>query len=84
VLLPFNRAQESEADLIGLRLMAEAGFDPRQSVELWQNMQRASKGSSPEFLSTHPAEATRIQRLQQSMNGAVALQQRSGRRPSCR
>jgi predicted Zn-dependent protease len=45
VLLPFSRAQESEADLIGLELMARAGFDPDQSVELWKNMSAVSKGA---------------------------------------
>ena len=63
VLLPFNRTQEAEADLIGLDLMADAGFDPRQAAKLWQNM--ASKGgpSTPEFLSTHPSSERRIAEL---------------------
>ena len=42
VLLPYGRTQESEADLVGLELMAKAGFDPTQSVELWKNMAKAS------------------------------------------
>jgi predicted Zn-dependent protease len=87
VLLPFNRAQETEADLLGLRLMARAGFDPRESVELWRRMQREAKGSPPEFLSTHPAEGTRIQRLEQTMREVMPTYQQAidaGRRPSCR
>lgn len=87
VLLPFNRAQESEADLLGLRLMARAGFDPRASVELWRRMQREAKGSPPEFLSTHPAEGTRIAQLEQHMREVTPLYQQAvsaGRRPSCR
>ncbi|NOH72947.1 M48 family metallopeptidase [Vibrio pectenicida] len=64
VILPYGRTQESEADLVGLELMAKAGFDPKQSVELWKNMAKASGGSQPpELLSTHPAHSTRIQDL---------------------
>ena len=65
VLLPWGRAQESEADHLGLILMAKAGYDPRASLDLWQRMAEASKGQRPpEFLSTHPAEATRIQQIE--------------------
>ena len=65
VLLPFGRAQESEADHIGLILMAKAGYDPRAAVTLWTRMAEAAKGQRPpEFLSTHPSEATRIQQIQ--------------------
>ncbi|MGB2079506.1 MAG: M48 family metallopeptidase [Vibrio sp.] len=64
ILLPFGRAQESEADLLGLELMSKAGFDPNQSVDLWQNMAKASTGSPPELLSTHPSHSTRIQDLE--------------------
>jgi predicted Zn-dependent protease len=65
VLLPWGRAQESEADHLGLILMAKAGYDPRASLELWKRMAEASKGQRPpEFLSTHPAEATRIQQIE--------------------
>jgi predicted Zn-dependent protease len=87
VLLPFSRAQESEADLLGLRLMARAGFDPRGSVELWRRMQREAQGSPPEFLSTHPAESTRIAQLERSMREVQPLYQQAvsaGRRPRCR
>ena len=61
VLMPYSRAQESESDIIGLRLMAESGFDPKQSIELWKNMDKASGGNQPpELLSTHPSHSTRI------------------------
>lgn len=88
VLMPFGRAQESEADAIGLLLMARAGFDPRESLELWRNMERASAGQSPpEFLSTHPSDATRIERLSESMPGAIVLYDSAvatGHKPVCR
>lgn len=65
VLMPYSRAQESEADHIGLILMAKAGYDPRASLELWKRMAEAAKGQRPpEFLSTHPSEATRIQQIE--------------------
>ncbi|MDP2572406.1 M48 family metallopeptidase [Vibrio penaeicida] len=64
VLMPYGRSQESEADILGLELMAKAGFDPYQSVELWKNMAAASGGSNPpELLSTHPSNSTRITNL---------------------
>lgn len=87
VLLPYGRSQESEADILGLDLMAKAGFDPRQSVPLWQNMGKAGGGGSPEFLSTHPSNSTRISKLNKRMNKALALQKKArsdGRRPNCR
>jgi len=64
VLLPYSRAQESEADHIGLLLMARAGYDPRGAVAFWQRMeQRAGSGGPPQFLSTHPSHGTREQQL---------------------
>lgn len=68
IILPFSRIHESEADLIGLDLMSKAGFDPLESIALWQNMsQQGSKKSPPEFLSTHPSHQTRIHDLIQAM-----------------
>ena len=66
VLLPFSRVQESEADHLGLVFMAMAGYDPHEAVAFWQRMAAASKGQAkpPQFLSTHPADATRIRDLQ--------------------
>ena len=65
VLLPYGRAQESEADHVGLILMAKAGYDPRAAAELWKRMAEAARGQRPpEFLSTHPSEATRIQQIE--------------------
>ncbi|AFT70521.1 Peptidase, M48 family [Alloalcanivorax dieselolei B5] len=86
VTLPFSRKHESEADIIGLQMMARAGFDPRQSVELWKNMAAASNGSPPELLSTHPSSGTRIEDLEASMPEALPLYQQAraaGKRPNC-
>ena len=62
-LLPYSRAHESEADHIGVLLMAKAGYDPRESVLLWQRMNQSGSGRPPEFLSTHPNPDTRITQL---------------------
>ena len=62
--LPFSRSQESEADHIGLVYMARAGYDPRQALAFWKRMRRASSGQEPpEFLSDHPSDAHRVERV---------------------
>lgn len=86
VILPFSRAHESEADLIGLGLMARAGFKPAESIKLWQNMS-ASGLSPPEFMSTHPSGKTRIAQLTQRMQSANTLYQQAraqGKTPNCK
>jgi len=70
ISLPFSRTHEEEADLMGLAIMARAGFDPKQSVALW-HMANASGGEPLEFLSTHPSHDSRIDALQQAMEEAV-------------
>lgn len=62
-MLPFSRAHEAEADVVGLRYMANAGFDPRESIPLWKNMASGNKELPPELLMTHPAPDTRIENL---------------------
>jgi metalloendopeptidase OMA1, mitochondrial len=66
VLLPWSRTQESEADHLGLIYMAKAGYHPAAAKELWVRMEAAGKGQAkpPEFLSTHPSEATRIKQIE--------------------
>jgi predicted Zn-dependent protease len=73
VLLPFSRQQESEADHLGLIFMALAGYDPHAAVAFWQRMAAAGQGASkpPEFLSTHPADATRIRNLEELLPEAM-------------
>lgn len=78
VLLPFSRDHESEADRIGLLYMARAGYDPRESVEFWKRMSGVSAGGkSPEFMSTHPSDATRIAQLEALLPEAVAEYERA-------
>lgn len=72
LILPYSRNQELEADSIGLLNMARAGYDPRASVQLWQNMQAAGQ-RAPEFLSTHPAPDSRIAALEAKMPEAMSL-----------
>ncbi|MDX1803154.1 MAG: M48 family metallopeptidase [Alcanivorax sp.] len=86
VTLPFSRKHEAEADIIGLQLMARAGFDPHQAVILWQNMSAANGQEPPEFMSTHPSNATRIDGLKARMQSVVPLYQQAraaGRDPQC-
>lgn len=72
VLLPFSRTHESEADSIGLDLMSRAGFDPAQAVELWKNMGAAGGQQPPEWTSTHPSHARRIEDLRAALPEAQA------------
>lgn len=74
LLLPYSRLQESEADRMGLIYMAKAGYDPRVAVDFWRRMAAAGKGKTrqPEFLSTHPADETRIRQLEQWLPEAMA------------
>jgi predicted Zn-dependent protease len=65
--LPFSREQESEADTIGLELMARAGFDPRAAVTLWRKMSAQEQAGQPEFLSTHPAPGDRIKDIEKTL-----------------
>ena len=73
ISLPYKRGQESEADVIGLEYMAKAGFDPRESVPLWQRMGQSSEREPAEFMSTHPANETRIENLINEWQTALPL-----------
>ncbi len=87
ILLPYGRVQESEADVLGLQLMASAGFKPEQAIDLWRNMAAITKGKTPpEFLSTHPSSDSRINELQKQLTVVApfyAKAQELGRKPQC-
>jgi predicted Zn-dependent protease len=78
ILLPMSRAQESEADHIGLVLMALAGYDPQEAIGLWERMRALSRGQkkSPEWLSTHPADETRIADIRRWLPDAMKYYRR--------
>ncbi|WP_110666399.1 M48 family metallopeptidase [Salinicola halophilus] len=87
VVLPFSRKHESEADLIGLDLMADAGFDPSASLALWQNMAANSQGEPPAWMSTHPSNTQRMEDLRNRLPEATPRYQQAkadGKRPNCR
>ncbi|MEN8660965.1 MAG: M48 family metallopeptidase [Lentimonas sp.] len=71
VILPYSRYHESEADEIGLMYAAKAGYDPRAAIGFWERMAAQSQGAPPEFLSTHPAGATRVRKLNEIMPKAL-------------
>ncbi len=76
--LPHSREQESEADILGLELMARAGYDPNAAVSVWKKMLAADQGAPPQFLSTHPSPKTRIQDLQALVPRVMPLYQKAG------
>jgi metalloendopeptidase OMA1, mitochondrial len=82
VTLPYSRTQEAEADHIGVFYMAEAGYDPRESIALWRNFESFGGERPPEFLSTHPAPGSRIQELEALMPEALAVYRAQGGRVS--
>lgn len=80
VMLPYSRTQELEADRIGLIYMARAGYDPREALDFWRRFRddsRARGGEPPEFLSTHPLDATRLAALQRALPQALAAYERA-------
>ncbi len=73
--LPHSREQESEADIMGLELMARAGYDPHAAVHVWQKMLAVEKSGAPQFLSTHPSSPNRIKQLEASVPKVMPLYQ---------
>ncbi len=78
ILLPFSRDHETEADAMGLLYMARAGYDPREAISFWQRMEKAGGGQPPEFMSTHPSHASRIERLNALMPKALEEYAKAG------
>jgi predicted Zn-dependent protease len=77
LILPFSREQETEADEMGLRYMARAGYDPHEAISFWERMENSGGAQPPEFLSTHPSHGRRIQDLQAFMPKAMAEYEKS-------
>ncbi len=72
VVLPYSRVHENEADRLGMIFMAMAGYNPKRTISFWENMAASKKGGKPpEFLSTHPSDATRIRNMKQLMPEAL-------------
>jgi predicted Zn-dependent protease len=83
VTLPNSRAAENEADEIGLKLAARAGYDPRAAITLWQKMAKVGDGKAPPpFLSTHPSDAQRQQRLAALVPKMMVYYEQPGVRPT--
>jgi predicted Zn-dependent protease len=86
LLVPNSRDQEAEADLLGQRYMAQAGFDPSRAVSLWQHMQSVETTRAPQFLSTHPNPANRLRDLgarAPALQPVARAARAAGRNPKC-
>lgn len=87
ILLPFSRTQESEADTLGQRYMAQAGFDPRAAAALWDKMGAQGGSKPPAFLSTHPSSGNRAQALDRQAQQLMPVYEQaraSGHAPNCK
>ena len=82
VQLPNSRAAETEADRIGIELAAKAGYDPRAAITLWQKMGKVGGGAPPAFLSTHPSDAQRQERLAKLSPKMMPFYETQGSRPT--
>ncbi len=84
ISLPHGRKQETEADVMGLELMARAGYDPNAAVNLWKKMGAAGGAKPPEILSSHPSDSTRIKTLEGLVPKSLPIYQRSAKAPDAR
>lgn len=86
ILMPYSRTHESEADLLGLDIMAKAGFNPEEAPKLWQKMKQNKKEQVPEWMSTHPSDDTRITQLTNRLFDATLLMKtahQQHKKPKC-
>jgi predicted Zn-dependent protease len=72
-ILPYSRLHESEADRLGLIFMTMAGYDPYKAVDFWERMSAGKSGASPEFMSTHPSDETRIKKIKETIPEALSF-----------
>ena len=77
-ILPYSRLQENEADHLGLIFMAMAGYDPREAPAFWERMSAMGGAKPPEFLSTHPSDATRMRNMREKMSEALQYYRPTG------
>lgn len=78
IMLPFSRKHESEADYMGLVFMAMAGYNPDVAVDFWKKMSAGTTAKVPEFMSTHPSDATRIKEIEKALPGIKAKYKNEG------
>jgi metalloendopeptidase OMA1, mitochondrial len=77
IMLPYSRTHEFEADHLGQLYMAKSGYDPTESVRLWERMAKINKSPAPVWLSTHPADEERIKRLNELSSDSMKLYQQA-------
>ena len=77
----FSRNDETEADLVGMELAARAGYDPRSGIELWEKMSQISKGAPPQWLSTHPSNANRVETFKRNVKDVIHLYEMAKAQP---
>lgn len=75
--LPFSRTMETESDIIGMELMARAGYNPQGAISIWKKMNAISKSNPPEFISTHPSDETRIANLEEELPKVMPLYEKA-------
>lgn len=76
LILPFSRLQENEADKIGMILMAQAGYNPEQAIEVWGRMAKSHDGYKSAFFKTHPTDEKRIENMREFLPEAVGYYQK--------
>ena len=83
ILMAYSRKHETEADILGQKYMAKAGFNPEGAVSLWRKMAKQSNGAPPEFLSTHPSHDSRIKELSKNAQKVMSYYKDVANKPNC-